>query len=150
MRVFSTTLMRDLPLEPLDNALVKAQARAFRWRKLLDERVYATLEDLAKAKGIGKTYVSQILRLTLLAPEIVEAILDGRQPVGFSWMICYRGFRWRGRIKRPGGSRPPHELALHPACEWRLPGARHVVRSADSLRTMSRRSVRWRAERHDQ
>jgi hypothetical protein len=58
---------------------VKALNRAFRWRKMLDEGVYATIEDLAKAKGIGKTYVSQVLRLTLLAPEIVEAILDGRQ-----------------------------------------------------------------------
>lgn len=40
----------------------------------------ATIDDLAKAKGIGKTYVSQVLRLTLMAPDIVEAILDGRQP----------------------------------------------------------------------
>jgi hypothetical protein len=40
--------------------------------------VYATIDDLAKSKG--KTYVSQVLRLTLLAPEIVQAILDGRQP----------------------------------------------------------------------
>ena len=42
--------------------------------------MHATLEDLAKAKGVNATYVSRILRLTLLAPEIVEAILDGRQP----------------------------------------------------------------------
>jgi len=43
-------------------------------------RVHATLEDLAKAKGVNATYVSRVLWLTLLAPEIVEAILDGRQP----------------------------------------------------------------------
>ena len=42
--------------------------------------MHATLEDLARAKGVNATYVSRILRLTLLAPEIVEAILDGRQP----------------------------------------------------------------------
>ena len=60
--------------------MVKALARAFRWRKMLDEGVYATLEDLARAKGVNATYVSRVLRLTLLAPEIVEAILDGRQP----------------------------------------------------------------------
>ena len=42
--------------------------------------MHATLEDLAKAKGVAPSYVSRILRLTLLAPEIVEAILDGRQP----------------------------------------------------------------------
>ena len=68
------------PRPRVDNAMVKALARAFRWRRMLDEGVHATIEDLAKAKGIGKTYVSQVLRLTLLAPEIVEAILDGRQP----------------------------------------------------------------------
>jgi hypothetical protein len=67
------------PRPRVDGAMVKALARAFRWRKLLDTGMYATLEDLAKGKGMGKTYVSQVLRLTLLAPEIVEAILDGRQ-----------------------------------------------------------------------
>ena len=48
---------------------------------MLDTGEYATLEDLARAKGVNVTYVSRFLRLTLLAREIVEAILDGRQPV---------------------------------------------------------------------
>jgi hypothetical protein len=60
--------------------MVKALARAFRWRKLLDTGGHSALEDLARAKGVNATYVSRMLRLTLLAPEIVEAILDGRQP----------------------------------------------------------------------
>ena len=60
--------------------MVKALARAFRWRKMLDDGVHATLEDLARAKGVNAAYVSRVLRLTLLAPDIVEAILDGRQP----------------------------------------------------------------------
>jgi hypothetical protein len=63
----------------VDNAMVKALARAFRWRKMLDDGVYGTIEDLAVAKRLPSSYVSAILRLTLLAPEIVEAILDGRQ-----------------------------------------------------------------------
>ncbi len=67
------------PRPRVDNPMVKALARAFRWRKLLDTGVHTTLEDLARAKGVNATYVSRILRLTLLAPEIVEAILDGRQ-----------------------------------------------------------------------
>jgi hypothetical protein len=46
----------------------------------LDDGVHATLEDLARARSVHVTYVSRVLRLTLLAPEIVEAILDGRQP----------------------------------------------------------------------
>jgi hypothetical protein len=68
------------PRPQVDSAMVKALARAFRWRKMLDEGVYGTLEDLARAKDVHATYVSRVLRLTLLAPEIVEAILDGRQP----------------------------------------------------------------------
>jgi hypothetical protein len=68
------------PRPRVDNAMVKALARAFRWRKMLDDGVYATIEELATSKGIAKTYVSQVLRLTLLAPEIIESILDGRQP----------------------------------------------------------------------
>jgi hypothetical protein len=72
-----------VPRPPVDNAMVKALARAFRWRKLLDSGVHATLEDLAPARGVNATYVSRVLRLTLLAPEIVEAILDGWQPPAF-------------------------------------------------------------------
>ena len=61
--------------------MVKALGRAFRWRKMLYAGEYAKLEDLGEEQGIGKkTYIRQVLRLTLLAPEIVEAILDGRQP----------------------------------------------------------------------
>ena len=69
------------PRPRVDNAMVKALARAFRWRKMLDDGMYATLEDLARTKGVAPSCVSRVLRLTLLAPEIVEAILDGRQPV---------------------------------------------------------------------
>ena len=52
----------------------------FGWRKLLETGVYGTIEELAGAEKINSSYVSRILRLTLLAPQIVEAILDGRQP----------------------------------------------------------------------
>jgi len=67
------------PRPRVDNAMVKALARAFRWRKMLDEGAHATLEGLATTKDVHATYVSRVLRLTLLSPEIVEAILDGRQ-----------------------------------------------------------------------
>lgn len=62
----------------VDSTMVKAIARAFRWRKLLETGVYATIEELAAAEAINSSYVSRILRLSLLAPSIVEAILDGR------------------------------------------------------------------------
>ena len=80
------------PRPRVDNAMVKALARAFRWRKMLDEGVHATLEDLARAKGVAPSYVSRVLRLTLLAPEIVEAILDGRQPAELQLDDLLKGF----------------------------------------------------------
>jgi hypothetical protein len=80
------------PRPRVDNAMVKALARAFRWRKMLDEGVHTTLVDLARAKGLAPSYVSGILRLTLLAPEIVEAILDGRQPAGLQLDDLLAGF----------------------------------------------------------
>ena len=62
----------------VDNAMVKALARAFRWRKLLETGAYGTIEELAAAEKINSSYVSRVLRLTLLAPDIVEAILNGK------------------------------------------------------------------------
>ena len=66
----------------IDSTLVKALARAFRWRRMLETGVAATVGEIATREAINKSYVSRVLRLTLLAPDIVEAILDGRQPVG--------------------------------------------------------------------
>jgi hypothetical protein len=57
--------------------LVKALARAWRWQKLLDKGVYGSVTEIAEAEKISKSYVSRILRLALLAPDIVEAILGG-------------------------------------------------------------------------
>jgi hypothetical protein len=67
------------PARPrIDNTLVKALARAFRWRRLLETGVYATVAEMADAEGINRSYVSRVLRLTLLAPETIENILEGR------------------------------------------------------------------------
>ena len=66
------------------STLVKAIGRAFRWQKMLETGRYATIKEIAKAEGINPSYVSRVLRLTLLAPATVEAILDGRQPPHFS------------------------------------------------------------------
>ncbi|MCA3314749.1 MAG: hypothetical protein ING06_16980, partial [Roseomonas sp.] len=62
--------------------LVKALARAFRYQKLLDEGRYASISDMAAGERIERGYLGTLLRLTLLAPEMVEAILNGRQPEG--------------------------------------------------------------------
>ncbi len=63
----------------IDNTMVKALARAFRWRKMLEIGIVATVAEIAARERINASYVSRVLRLTLLAPEIVEAVLDGRQ-----------------------------------------------------------------------
>jgi hypothetical protein len=67
-----------------DTTLVKALARAFRWRRMMETGRFATINELAAAEKINSSYVSRLLRLTLLAPDIVEAILDGRQPDGMT------------------------------------------------------------------
>jgi hypothetical protein len=62
-----------------DSTLVKALARAFRWKRMLESGEFATIAELAEREGIAPSYMTRVLRLTLLAPAIVEAILDGKQ-----------------------------------------------------------------------
>jgi hypothetical protein len=61
---------------------VKALARAHRWQGMLDSGEYGSIEELARAERINPSYLARVLRLTLLAPEIVDAILDGRHDLG--------------------------------------------------------------------
>ena len=68
----------------VDSTLVKALARAFRWRNLLETCVYGTVAELAAAENINPSYVSRVLRLTLLAPDLVEAIVNARQPTAMA------------------------------------------------------------------
>ena len=64
------------PSKPQPNGvLVKALARAWRWQRLLDAGVYTSVSEIGEAENISKSYISRILRLTLLAPEILEGIL---------------------------------------------------------------------------
>jgi hypothetical protein len=67
-----------------DNTLVKALARAFRWKRMLESGEFATVAELAEREGIAPSYMTRVLRLTLLAPDIVEAILEGRQSADIS------------------------------------------------------------------
>lgn len=77
---------REIQLPPgapaprkVDNTMIKALGRAFRWKRILESGEFATIGELAEREGIAPSYMTRILRLTLLAPDIVEAILDGRQ-----------------------------------------------------------------------
>ncbi len=70
-----------IPIPPrVNNTLVKAIVRAHRWRDMLESGNYATVRDLAKAETIDEVYLGRVLRLTLLAPKIVEAIVEGKHP----------------------------------------------------------------------
>ena len=66
----------------LDGTLVKALARTWRWQRQRDEEAYTSVSDIAEAEGIPKSYMSRILRLALLAPDIVQAILTGSTDQG--------------------------------------------------------------------
>ncbi len=87
-----------------DITLIKAVARAFRWRRMLESGQFATLAELAAAEKINASYVSRILRLTLLAPDIVEAILEGRQPDGMTLpeLMEEVAVEWEGPSKGGG------------------------------------------------
>ena len=89
-----------------DTTLVKALARAFRWRRMMEAGRYGTINELAAAEKINSSYVSRLLRLTLLSPEIVEAILDGRQPEGMTLPELMKGVPtiWEGQRWRSGRS----------------------------------------------
>lgn len=63
-----------------DPAIVKALARAHRWRRMLEDERYSSISEMAAGERIERGYLGSILRLTLLAPDFVEAILNGRQP----------------------------------------------------------------------
>ena len=60
--------------------MIEAVARAFLWQRLLENGTYDCMDEIAKAEKIGPSFVSRVIRLALLAPDIVEAILAGKQP----------------------------------------------------------------------
>jgi hypothetical protein len=82
MRGGRKTILSDaVPAPPqprIDNALLKALARAHRWRRMIESDDYTSITDLAKAEGVNQSYACRILRLSLLAPSIVTTILNGR------------------------------------------------------------------------
>ena len=63
-----------------DETLIRALARAHRWKRLMEEGKYRSAGEIAEAERIDRSFVNRLLRLTLLAPDIQEAILHGRQP----------------------------------------------------------------------
>jgi hypothetical protein len=77
-----------------DTTLVKALARAWRWHRMLEEGQFGTLAELADAERISRSYVCRVLRLALLAPDIVEGILDGRPTAGLAQFLKALPVEW--------------------------------------------------------
>jgi hypothetical protein len=98
----------SLPQYQVDSTLVKALARAFRWRRTLESGRYGTIKELATAERINESYVCRVLRLTLLAPEIVEAVLDGRQAPALQLPQLMAPFPPEWRLQR-GALQPPSQ-----------------------------------------
>lgn len=79
----------------IDNTIVKALGKAHRWKAMLESGEYASMTELARAENINLSCLCRVLRLTLLAPDIVEALLNGRhgqlqlsdllQPISLVW-----------------------------------------------------------------
>src|SRR5215213_2252284 len=70
------------PVRTRADPALKALAGAHRWQRLPDEGRYASISGMAAAEKLDRGYLGRVLPLTLLAPDIVEAILEGRQPEG--------------------------------------------------------------------
>ena len=67
------------PPTQVDSTLVKALGRAYRWQRMLESGRYSSVAELAEAERINSSYVARVLRLTLLALDILESIMNGEQ-----------------------------------------------------------------------
>ena len=84
----------------IGSAIVKAIAPAFRWREMLENGTYATIAEIAAAETINESYVGRVLRLTLLAPDIVEMIMSGQQPAELQTGQPHEAFSGRWPAQR--------------------------------------------------
>ena len=83
-----------------DSTLIKALARAFRWKRMLESGEFATIAELAKQEGIASSYMTRVMRLTLLAPDIAVAILEGTRAREMALTIMLEPFpvEWAGQF----------------------------------------------------
>ena len=99
--------MPDGTMQPrrTDSTLVKALARAFRWKRMLESGEFATIRELAEREGVTPSFLSRILRLTLLAPEIVTAVLDGTHVEDLTLVTAMQHFpvEWAAQVSKFGG-----------------------------------------------
>lgn len=88
---------------PEGDSMVQAIVRAFRWQEMIDNGEFANAHDLAAAIGIGESYVSRMLRLTWLSPEIIHRTLEGTLPSGVSLTQLHKlPLLWEDQKKQLG------------------------------------------------
>lgn len=85
------------PRARVDSTIVKAIARAHRWKRMLETGPYTSLRELAVAEKINESYLARVLRLTLLAPDLIEAILDGRVAVELRALLERTPVAWEAQ-----------------------------------------------------
>jgi hypothetical protein len=79
--ILAPDAVADQFLPPKEYApILKAIAQAFQWKEMIDRGKVSSASDLAQSIKVNESYMARVLRLSLLAPDIIEAILDGRQP----------------------------------------------------------------------
>ena len=132
-----------MPRRP-DPATVKALARAFRWKRMLDTGRYATVSDIVAKEKIDRGYVGTVLRLTLLAPDIVEGILNRRQPAGLGLPRLLEPFpvEWIVSVLNSGDElkRASATWSGDPSCDTYGSSDRHERRAAQCRRRLTRQS----------
>lgn len=84
--------------------LLKAIAQAFEWKAMLDEGRALTVADLSRKTNMNPSYIARVMRLTLLAPDIIESILNGRQPAELTLLDIFRSqpYEWAAQRKKYG------------------------------------------------
>jgi len=80
------------PVPDYHEALVVALARAYLWNELIETGKFTSIKELAETIGLDSAYVARIMRLALLSPEIVSAIVDGNEPGGLSYRMLAKPF----------------------------------------------------------
>ncbi|MBF0160417.1 MAG: hypothetical protein HQL58_12945 [Magnetococcales bacterium] len=85
-------MAEEPPTQPRDANLAKLVAKAHRWLKMLESGQFASITELAEHEKMDRSYLAKILKLTLLAPDIIEAILDDRHPDVLTWRVLSQPF----------------------------------------------------------
>jgi hypothetical protein len=104
----------------VDSTLVKALARAFRWKKMLESGQFTTITELAEHENLALTYMTRVLRLTMLAPDIIEAILEGRQPPEMTLAVLLEPFplEWKEQVIKFLNLELPDETFCAEIANW--------------------------------